>query len=90
MSGGGGGLPRREGGKGRSSLAGNWRANRKCGVWRPREAIQRDDISLGNTIRAEGRKGAAEERRREGGSEMSENLPANQKRGVQGPREPMQ
>jgi hypothetical protein len=80
-----------EGGReGRSSLAGNWRANRKCGVWRPREAIQRDDILLGNTIRAEGRKGAAEERRREGGSEMSENLPANQKRGVQGPREPMQ
>jgi hypothetical protein len=52
--------------------------------------IQRDDILLGNTIRAEGRKGAAEERRREGGSETSKNLPANQKCGVQGPRELMQ
>jgi hypothetical protein len=36
----GGGLPRREGGKGGLSFAGKLWANQKRGVWRPREVFQ--------------------------------------------------
>jgi hypothetical protein len=64
---GGGGLPRREGGReGRIEFGRESAGQSKASRLEPRETMQRNNISSGNTIRAEGRKGDAEERRREG------------------------
>jgi hypothetical protein len=64
---GGGGLLRREGGReGRIEFGRESAGQLKVSRLEPHEAMQQNNILSGITIRAEGRKGDAEERRREG------------------------